>query len=586
MRPPSWVERASGSGGVTTDAMLSHDGRATPTPSRPVGLAALMVVAMAVDLAFQHATHQVTPGLFLLPAVIVIAAVAGLTAGLTAAAAAVAFAAVDLAEDGPLWQAPYDRTVRLVVLCATAPATAVVVGLLRRRVEVSIADHLRGRVDAERDRAAVRAAADGRAFATERDRLQSERDALADADRQTQRRLSDLIAAVPGVVWEAVVDGPRLRIAFISRHVEDLLGYDVRQWTDSPDLWWSAVHPDDRDRVRLWLSEACGGEAAATSNAAPVEYRWVARDGSPLWVETRVAAVAGPTADRKCVALRGVTSDITARKRLQAAVEDRAAELAAVARCLQERNVELDQFAYVTSHDLKAPLRGIANLSNWIEEDLGDRTTPEAHGQFDLLRGRVQRMERLIDGLLHYSRVDRTESVIEWVDIGRLLADVVDWVGPPATVRVEIGAGMPTFNCDRLRLEQVLANLVGNAVKHHGGTPGWVRVCCSAILPTAGHALDGYEFAVSDDGPGIDPRYHERIFGVFQTLQRRDKVEGTGIGLAVVRKVVAGKGGTVRVESAAGEGATFRFTWPRVDPAERRPTPGGTPTVGSPGRPS
>ena len=246
---------------------------------------------------------------------------------------------------------------------------------------------------------------------------------------------------------------------------------------------------------------------------------------------------------------------------MEHALRERATELAAVAGRLRESNDELDQFAYVTSHDLKAPLRGISNLSNWIEEDLGpDRLTPEARGQFDLLRGRVQRMERLIDGLLQYSRVGRTEVTVEWVDVGQLMAEVVDWVGPPPGVRVIVGPDMPSFNADRLRLGQVLANLVGNAVKH-GSPRGTVRVTCE---PAAGG--DAYAFAVADDGPGIDARYHERIFGVFQTLNRRDQVEGTGIGLALVRKVVTAKGGTVGVESAPGQGATFRFTWPRVDP--------------------
>ena len=537
---------------------------------RSAWLVGVMVLAIGVDLAFQRLTHDVAPGLFLLPAVILVAFAGGPTAGFFAAAASVAFAAIDLSEAGPLWQPPYERTIRLLVLCVTAPTTALVVGLLRRRVQVLTAEYLHRRVQTERERADARADADSRQFASERNALVGERDSLVLTDRQNQQRLADLIAAVPGVVWEAVVDGAGgLRITFISHYVQDLLGHDVGAWTASPDLWWSAIHADDRGRVRRWLEAACAAGTTAADNAAPMEFRWVARDGAEVWVETRLAAVPGPSADGRCVALRGVTSDITARKRLEAAVRDRAAELAVVAGRLRESNAELDQFAYVTSHDLKAPLRGIANLSNWIEEDLGERMTPEAHGQFDLLRGRVGRMERLIDGLLQYSRVGRTEAVVEWVNVGQLMAEVIDWVGPPPGIRVEVGPGMPTFNADRLHLEQVLANLVGNAVKHHGGGDGWVRVTCEAIRSAGAPVPEWYEFAVADNGPGIEARYHERIFGVFQTLQRRDKVEGTGIGLALVRKVVSGKGGTVRVESAPGHGATFRFTWPRVDPAQR-----------------
>ena len=172
-------------------------------------------------------------------------------------------------------------------------------------------------------------------------------------------------------------------------------------------------------------------------------------------------------------------------------------------------------------------------------------------------------MERLIDGLLLYSRVGRTGTTVEWVDVAQLMAEVIDWIAPPTGVRVTVDPGLPAFNADRLRLGQVLANLVGNAVKHGGGN----------VHVSAGPAadLDGFAFDVTDDGPGIDPRFHERIFGVFQTLAPRDRVESTGIGLALVRKVVTAKGGTVGVTSAPGAGAMFRFTWPRVDPVAQRP---------------
>ncbi len=522
----------------------------------PFQIALLMAAAIGLDLAVQRVTHDVAPGLFLLPAVIAVTLWGGLSAGIAAAAVVVAFAAVDLCEAGPLLRPPYDRAVRLAVLCLSVPAVAVAMSVVRQRVQARNA----GCVRAERDRAD----AGSRAFVAEREALIRQRDMLAVTDRQTQRRLADLIAAVPGVVWEAVVDGPNLRVAFISRFIEPLLGYAADRWTGSTDLWTVAVHPVDRDRVRRWLDAACDAGSVGTDGADPIEFRWVGQDGREVWVETRLSAVPALSPGGRCVALRGVTSDITARKHLERAVAERAADLAVTATKLRERNEELDQFAYVTSHDLKAPLRGIGNLSTWIEEDLGpDRVPPESHDQFELLRGRVRRMERLIDGLLEYSRVGRTAVSVEWVDVGQLVAEVIDWVGPAPAVRVTVAPGMPAFNADRLRLGQVLANLIGNAVKHGGSG---VRVCCD---PATGG--EGFEFAVTDDGPGIDARYHDRIFGVFQTLQPRDKVEGTGIGLALVRKVVAGKGGTVSVESAVGRGATFRFTWPRVDPAAAPP---------------
>ena len=222
---------------------------------------------------------------------------------------------------------------------------------------------------------------------------------------------------------------------------------------------------------------------------------------------------------------------------------------------LRQRNAELDQFAYVTSHDLKAPLRGIANLSRWIEEDLEGSITPEVAGQFDLLRGRVHRMEAMIEAILQYSRVDRTEAPSETVDVRALLTEVIDLLAPPTRIAISVDEAMPILHTPRLRLFQVFQNLLSNAIKHHDKPSGTIHV---------GVRVQGEwaEFSVKDDGPGIAPKFQERIWVIFQTLEARDKVESTGVGLALVKKIVEGQGGTVSVESEAGQGAMFKFTWP------------------------
>jgi PAS domain S-box-containing protein len=246
--------------------------------------------------------------------------------------------------------------------------------------------------------------------------------------------------------------------------------------------------------------------------------------------------------------------DVTEQVRARREVEQKAEELARLARALETSNRELDQFAYVASHDLKAPLRGIANLSQWIEDDLADRFTEESHEHMRLLRGRVHRMEALIDGILQYSRAGRTHDQPERVDTAALVDDVVDLLAPAQEVQVVVHPEMPVLVTERLPLQQVFLNLVGNAVKYGGPH---ARVDVSA-------RVEGgvWEFTVRDDGPGIAPEYHERIFAIFQTLQARDKVEGTGIGLSIVKKLVESRGGRVRVESAAGRGAAFHFQWP------------------------
>lgn len=226
---------------------------------------------------------------------------------------------------------------------------------------------------------------------------------------------------------------------------------------------------------------------------------------------------------------------------------------------ISRSNRELDQFAYVASHDLKAPLRGIANLAQWIEEDLGDGVPDGVAEQLRLLRGRVGRMESLIDGILLYSRAGRTAVNLERVDVGALLRETVELLAPPPGVEVVIEAPQPSFTTDRVALQQVFMNLIGNAVKHAAPRPAEGQGARVVIRARDSGRL--WTFSVSDNGPGIAPAYHERIWGLFQTLEARDKVEGTGIGLSIVRKAAEAHGGRAWVESAEGEGATFFFTW-------------------------
>jgi signal transduction histidine kinase len=174
-----------------------------------------------------------------------------------------------------------------------------------------------------------------------------------------------------------------------------------------------------------------------------------------------------------------------------------------------------------------------------------------------LLRGRVTRLEGLIDGILHYSRIGRTDHTNVDVETADLVREIWELLAPPANAHLVLG-DLPMLHTERVPLQQVLMNLIGNAIKYNAGRELRVEVGSrAAAVPT---------FYVKDNGVGIAPEFHERIWTLFQTLDARDKVESTGIGLAVVRKTVEGRGGKAWVESAAGAGATFWFTWPAGSP--------------------
>jgi len=222
---------------------------------------------------------------------------------------------------------------------------------------------------------------------------------------------------------------------------------------------------------------------------------------------------------------------------------------------LERKNRELDKFASIVSHDLKAPLRAIGNLVGWIEDDAGDLLKEDVRSNFELIKQRVARMESLINAILDYSRADRKENHDDAVDIRQLVKESFDLIGAPAHVELNYKTAFPVVTGDKTRLNQVFSNLLVNAIRYTDKDK--VSIALSAEATN-----EGWLFSVKDNGPGIDPRFHEKIFVIFQTLHRRDEVESTGVGLAIVKKIIEDQGGKIWVESAVGEGANFRFFWP------------------------
>jgi signal transduction histidine kinase len=241
-------------------------------------------------------------------------------------------------------------------------------------------------------------------------------------------------------------------------------------------------------------------------------------------------------------------------------IEQTNSRLSETSGLLQRRNQELDDFSHIASHDLQAPLRGISNLAQWLVSDLEGQLPKENQHQLELIQSRVVQMTTLINGLLQYALVGRENVAPINVNLSQLIAEVVDLLAPPNNLTVSFSTDLPTIRTQALLLKQVLSNLVGNAIKYHDvvtDTQGRVE-----ILVVDEDTL--WRFSVIDDGPGIAPENQQKIFGIFQTLVGRDDMKSMGIGLAVIKKIVESRGGTVAVESTIGQGSTFSFTWPKT----------------------
>lgn len=223
---------------------------------------------------------------------------------------------------------------------------------------------------------------------------------------------------------------------------------------------------------------------------------------------------------------------------------------------LKEVNQELADFAYVVSHDLKAPLRGISQLAGWLSEDYTPVIDAQGQQWLSLLIGRTRRMHNLIEGILQYSRIGRVKEKERDVDLNHLVEDVIALLAPPQHIQVSVVGELPTVVGEPARLAQVFQNLLSNAVKFMDKPQGRIEISC---VDEGMHR----RFSVADNGPGMAAQYHDKIFQMFQTLAPRDEMENTGIGLALVKKIVETWGGRVWLESAEGQGSTFYFTLPK-----------------------
>jgi PAS domain S-box-containing protein len=397
----------------------------------------------------------------------------------------------------------------------------------------------------------------------------TDRKRLEQARQESEERFRATFEQAAVGIAHVGLEGRWLRV---NQKLCDIVGYAQAELLETS--FQAITHPDDLGTDLAYVQQLLANEIQTYS----MEKRYIHKEGFPIWIELTVSLVRQSADSAQNLPQElgapkyflSVVEEIGDRKRIEAEREQAQAELNARARelsnvnlllvqaaaLLNQRNQELDQFVHIVSHDLKAPLRAVSNLSEWIETDLEGQLPPESEQQLQLLRARAQRMESMINGLLEYARAGRVEVATEVVEVAALLAEVIDSLDPPPTFKIQIEAPMPTLNTKRLLLSQVFANLIGNAIKHCD------RPDCSLNISVQVKAEE-YEFALKDDGPGIAPEHHDKVFTIFQTLNARHDTDSTGIGLSIVRKIVEAEGGTIRLASQVGVGTTFYFTWPK-----------------------
>jgi len=322
-----------------------------------------------------------------------------------------------------------------------------------------------------------------------------------------------------------------------------VLGYPEEEFLNRPFI--DFVHPDDVEPTLAQLEKLSRGIPILS-----FENRCMTKDGKYVWLSWNSAPVI------ESGLVYAAAHDISELKKTQLALEQKESELKAHSEKLEKSNDELDQFAYIVSHDLKAPLRAINSLATFIEEDMQDKMDPDSLRHFDLLQKRTKRMENLIEAILAYSTIGRIEHPSNEIDLQNMIEEIIEIIAPPKGVKISIAADLPKIYSVKPLVYQVFQNLIANAVKYGEAENPKVEI---------GYKSENgnLKFWVKDNGPGIHPDFHERIFKVFQTNQSRDTIESTGIGLSIVKKVIEDiLGGKAGINSQLGDGALFWFYIP------------------------
>ncbi len=357
--------------------------------------------------------------------------------------------------------------------------------------------------------------------------------------RKLEQRFEMAIEAAPNAMFMVDDEG---EILLLNKATEQMFGYRREELTGQNV---NVLLPESLKQRHPQLLASFITAPKKRAMGAGRDLLGVRKDGTELPLEIALNPI---TEDGKTLVMVAVI-DISVRKEHERKIAKYTLEL-------ERSNKELDSFAYVASHDIKAPLRGIAKLGQWIYQDLECKLDRQTEKYFDLLFNRINRLENLLDDLLSYSRLrHNTNEALEPVDVGELCAELFALCEAPQQFKLICEANLPRFSTLRTPFNIVLRNLIGNAIKHRASESGRITV-------SAQEKGDFYAFSVCDDGEPIAEKYHQSIFEIFQTLKPRDEVEGSGIGLTVVRKTLNQFHCQIELKSGETTGNCFTFTWP------------------------
>lgn len=376
-----------------------------------------------------------------------------------------------------------------------------------------------------------------------RRRLESAHDTLAAQEERWRLALD----AVGDGVWDWSVDGDKV---YFSPRWKAMLGYNDVELPGELYAWRDRVHPDDLPHTLADVEKLVSGETPFYAN----EHRLLGRDGAWRWVLARGVAVARD-ADGRALRAVGTHTDVTGRREMEEALRRQT-------EALRRSNAELEAFAYVASHDLRQPLRTVNSYAALLERELGDGLSEDAKEFLGFIRDGAKRMDRLVVDLLEYSRVGRNCTPFSPVSMLTTAQDALANLNAALLESggaVTLAADLPQVQGDESELLRLFQNLIGNAIKYRRPNQP------PEITVTVETKDDHWVFSVADNGIGVESQHYERIFGIFQRLHGpAEGIEGTGVGLALCKKIVERHGGRIWVESAPGDGCVFRFTLPRT----------------------